>query len=149
MSTFENVRVTDCECLFMEKYIERVCERLGIFDWDGFVDIEFVDNLSNGATGYCDGDENMANISIAYYFEGERISTKQMMINIAHELIHAKQLLTGRLVHHGLKIDESSEIGLKYVYEFDKKEYTNIPYMQQPWEIEAYGNERKLYEECR
>ena len=144
-----NVTISDVPSDAIRAYIYRVCENLDIENYGGFVDIEFLKDAGNGGTGYCDGDEDLANITIGLYFNGLPLEDEQVMINIAHELVHAQQLLSGRLVHHGFQIDEEAVLGLKYVYEFENKDYVNIPYMEQPWEIEAYGSEERIFEACK
>ena len=55
---------------------------------------------------------------------------EEMMLNLAHELVHAKQFITGDL-HSSLKV-------------WKRKDYTKTPYRKTPWEKEAYLLEDKL-----
>jgi hypothetical protein len=55
-----------------------------------------------------------------------------MMLNLAHELVHAKQFIKGEL-HPNLNRWKSLD-------------YSNTAYSRQPWEKEAYLLEDKLLE---
>jgi hypothetical protein len=145
----DNVTISDVPSDDIKAYIYRVCKNLGIETYAGFVDIEFLKDAGFGGTAYCDGDEDLTNITIGQYFEGLPLETNQIMINVAHELVHAQQMLSGRLLNSGFQIDKESPSGLKNVYKFENRDYVNIPYMEQPWEIEAYGLEKIIFEECK
>ena len=56
-----------------------------------------------------------------------------MMLNLAHELVHAKQFIKGEL-HPTL-----------YKWKKFKKDYAKTPYFKQPWEKEAYLMEDKIF----
>tara|TARA_Y100000385_G_scaffold281079_1_gene333274 strand:- start:1092 stop:1445 length:354 start_codon:yes stop_codon:yes gene_type:complete len=55
------------------------------------VDIKFVTQLSSGDYGYCLGDEEYAEIVVAKNIEGVPVPYREMMVTLAHELVHAKQ----------------------------------------------------------
>lgn len=59
--------------------------------------------------------------------------------SLAHELIHVKQYTKGELKEY------SSASVLKFMGLFYNS--TRIPYLEQPWEIEAYIKEKELYNE--
>lgn len=51
---------------------------------------------------------------------------------LAHEIIHAHQYERGDLRDHGINII------------WKNKDYTQVPYYNRPWEIEAFTNEKPL-----
>ena len=55
------------------------------------VDIRFVTELESGDYGYCVGDDEFAEIVIAKNIDGEPVPYREMMVTLAHELVHAKQ----------------------------------------------------------
>lgn len=137
-----NVDVSESPSYEMSTYVHKVAELLGISNLPGNVELEFVEDLGRFA-GLVDGDEDQVDISIAEFFEGERVDEEQMKINIAHEMVHAVQILTGRLIHTGLTLHEGV---MSYKWLFDGEEYQNLKYSDQPWENEAYDNEKEIYQ---
>lgn len=130
-------------------YIERVAEHLGLFDMDAFIDVNFEKECAQGAGGYCDGDEEDIAIEIARNDRLGRVPRKNLMINIAHEMIHAQQIASGRLINNGLIMrDVGNERELAYAHTWEGERVVNIPYDDQPWEIEAYAREEEVYEAC-
>jgi hypothetical protein len=87
--------------------------------------IEF-ETLSKGQYGFCDFDEDETIITLA-----KRLSVKDAIRTLFHELVHVKQHVDGRL--------ERGYIWCGRVYECD---YTELP-----WEIEAYDLEEKMMEQ--
>lgn len=80
----------------------------------------------------CSGNKSLIDIELNRYNEkGEKFTHDQMMLNLAHELIHAKQLIKGDLSPK--------------MQRYKRKYHGNTPYSQQPWEKEAYKNESKIY----
>jgi hypothetical protein len=132
-------------------YIERVADYLGLYELDAYIEIEIKKYCDGGAGGFCNGDDNDVLIEIARNDAVGRIPMDQMMINIAHEMVHAQQMASGRLINKGLVFrkekDGSQTLTTKQI--FDGVEYVGVPYMEQPWEIEAYGLEEKVYESCK
>lgn len=63
---------------------------------------------------------------------------KDMLIFLAHEMVHLKQYAKGELTDY---------IRTRGVIKYNKRIYKEdkIDYWDQPWEIEAYGRERGLY----
>ena len=55
------------------------------------VEIRFVSEIENGDYGYCFGDDEFANIVIAKNIDGKPVPYREMMVTLAHELVHAKQ----------------------------------------------------------
>ena len=124
-----------------EKYIDAVVQVLGLDNFDADIEVEFAPKLDGHAGGYCHGDNEEVVVEIATKCMGEKIEKDQILQNIAHELIHAQQILSGRLVDHGLQIVNDCLIK---VQQWDGEYYTNIKYDDQPWEIDAYAREEKI-----
>ena len=142
MQYAENIEISGNCTPELYKYIHKVAKFLGISALPGHVEIEIVEELGRFA-GVVDGDEDQVDISIAETFNGERIGDRQIKINIAHEMIHAVQILTGRLIHSGLCLEGGI---MSYKWIFDGEEYQNLIYSDQPWENEAYEYEKEIYE---
>lgn len=92
-----------------------------------FVEVKFTKDLG-GDYGYCLGSKDHVEIEIGKY----NFSLDQMMVTLAHELIHAKQFLKGELTPT-----------MKNWKTFN---YEGVPYSRQPWEREAYKKEEFIYE---
>ena len=133
-------------------YIERVYNNLGLYQFeDCFIDIDFQKECSGGAGGYCDGDQEEIQVELARQDSVGRIPMNDLKINIAHELVHAQQIASGRLVNKGFVFrnenDGSKTLTSKQI--FEGKEYIGVRYDEQPWEIEAYKLEKEIFEACK
>ena len=115
---FSNQRKIVQEC---EQYLFDACGEV-THDVDIFIDI--FTELDDQLGGYCYGDNENINIALARRSDGEYFTRNEILRNLMHELIHAKQLILGEIDHGS----------------FARK------YEDQPWEIEAYGNEDALCE---
>ena len=74
---------------------------------------------------------------------------KTQLINLAHEMTHAKQLITGQLQDHGIQLATAGDCqALVKVQSWEGETVTNVAYEDQPWEIEAYAMEREVYDKC-
>jgi hypothetical protein len=107
------------------------------------VDVQFVDTLEKGSVlGYCWGDKSDIRIQLARrYVKSNRkgakkwpLNERDLFMNIAHEVVHAKQFIFG-------EINLTNSIYRKGEYKFDCQ---LTEYRQQPWEVEAYGLEDVL-----
>lgn len=88
-------------------------------DLDSDLVIEF-DTLKKHQCGFCDYDEDGVIITIA-----KRLSLKEMIITLFHEMIHVKQYAEGRLEQNGVWLGEKIDCA----------------YDEMPWEIEAHEME--------
>lgn len=136
----------------LNEYIQRVSDYLGLHQYEAFVELEVVKQCSSMAGGYCHGDEDSIYVELARYDSVGKVPMKDLMINIAHELVHAQQIASGRLVNKGFTF-KSSPSGKNDILTtkqiFDGKEYIGVAYRDQPWEKEAYSLEKVIYEECK
>lgn len=131
------------------EYVDRVANYLGLYDLDAYVEVNIVKECDQGAGGYCHGDDEDIEIEIARYDRCGKLNQKQMMINIAHEMIHALQIASGRLVNTGFIMrDVGNERELAYAHTWEGERFVNMPYDDQPWEIEAYAREMEVFEAC-
>jgi hypothetical protein len=98
------------------------------------VDIEIttVDKCQHEYFALCWGNRNSVEIEIARGSEEDEFDIDEMMLNLAHELIHAKQFLRGDL-----------SANLRWT---ERKMALYEQYMSQPWEREAYNKEGDIYE---
>jgi len=146
-----NIEIVGTKNKKLIAYIERVYNYLGLDNTWAFVDFEITKECAGGAGGYCDGDDETINIEIARQDAMGRIPMKNLMINIAHEMVHAKQMASGRLVNKGFvfrKNDNGQQV-MTTKQIFDGQEYVGVRYDEQPWEIEAYELENVVYEACK
>ena len=96
------------------------------------IDVNIVTRCDNQHYALCLGDKNCAEIELARGSCDTKFSLDEMMLNLAHELVHAKQFIKGEL-HPNLNRWKSLD-------------YSNTVYSRQPWEKEAYLLEDKLLE---
>ena len=146
MVTFgiENCKINDVDI-----YVQNIIEHFNLDEYDADIDIVFKKKCDGHAGGYCFGDEDEVEIEIATHVMGEPVGIKTQLINLAHEMVHAKQLITGQLKDHGIQLATSGDIQtLVKVSEWEGETMTNVPYDDQPWEIEAYALEREVYDKC-
>jgi len=91
------------------------------------IEITISNTCDDDLYGACWGDKRSIEITLAR----KDLTLDQMMHNLAHELIHAKQYLKGELS--------------PYKHMWKGKDYSECSYLTLPWEQEAYANEEKLY----
>lgn len=98
------------------------------------IHIEVSNRLDEGCYGYCLGNRKNIEIELARGSNDEDFDLDYMMLNLAHELIHAKQYLKGEIAstHYRWK---------------GNKDYGHLTYSRWPWEREAYKNEERIYED--
>lgn len=100
----------------LDKAVSFACDYLKL---DVDLTIEF-ESLKKHQCGFCDYDEDEVIVTIA-----KRLSLREMLVTLFHELIHVHQYASGRL-EHGCK-------WLGKVYD--------CAYIELPWEIEAHEME--------
>lgn len=138
-----------CDNAEYENYINAVGAVLNIFDSTTEIEVEFSNKLDGDAGGYCSGDLEQIDIEIATHVQGEALSVETIQRNIAHEMIHAQQIITGRLEDLGLQILQAGDAQtLVKVSIWDGETYTNTKYEDQPWEIDAYAREEEVMQEA-
>ena len=96
------------------------------------IDVRVVTRCDENHYALCLGDKNSAEIELARGSDNTTFTLQEMMVNLAHELVHAKQFIKGEL-HPSLN-------------RWKKLDYSNTAYSRQPWEKEAYLLEDKLVE---
>jgi hypothetical protein len=96
------------------------------------IDVRIVTRCDENHYALCLGDKNSVEIELARGSGNTTFTLKEMMVNLAHELVHAKQFIKGEL-HPSLN-------------RWKKLDYSNTAYSRQPWEKEAYLLEDKLVE---
>lgn len=70
-----------------------------------------------------------------------RLSRKQQISSIVHEMVHVRQFAKGELM------DYMNHRYDKYTKWKNKLISIKVPYRKRPWEIEAYRLEKKLYKQ--
>ena len=133
-----------CDNAEYENYINAVGAVLNIFDSLTEIEVEFSNKLDSDAGGYCSGDLEQIDIEIATHVQGEALSVETIQRNIAHEMIHAQQIITGRLEDLGLQILQSGDTQtLVKVSIWDVETYTNTKYEDQPWRLMRMAVKKK------
>jgi len=86
--------------------------------------------------GYC------TRIDYRYFFfeVAQNQSEESLVRTIIHEMVHVKQYVYGELNQYHSKVS-----GLRI--QWKGEDHTNTTYTEQPWEIEAYDLEERLYNE--
>lgn len=132
-----------------EEFIQSAAAVLNIFDSLTEVTVEVKESCDSDAGGYCMGDSEEIEIEIATHVMGEPLSDETIKRNIAHELVHAEQVISGRLEDLGLQLVQSGDCqSLVKVSIWDGETYTNTKYEDQPWEIDAYAREEEVMKEA-
>jgi hypothetical protein len=100
----------------LDKAVSFACDYLNL-DLD--LTIEF-ESLKRHQCGFCDYDDDEVIVTIA-----KRLSLREMIATLFHEMVHVQQYDSGRLEH-----------GCKWLGEVYKCAYEELP-----WEIEAHEME--------
>ena len=130
----------------VQDYINAVAAVLDLDKYDSDIHIELKRKCDGDAGGYCYGDAEDIDIEIATHVQGEALDIETIKTNIAHEMIHAQQIASGRLNDHGIQIVNDC---LVKVAEWDGEYHTNTKYDDQPWEIDAYAREAQVAQEAK
>jgi hypothetical protein len=94
------------------------------------IDVNVVTRCDNHHYALCLGDKDSAEIELARGSGDLTFTLDEIILNLAHELVHAKQFIRGEL-HPNLN-------------RWKNLDYSNTLYSRQPWEKEAYLLEDKL-----
>jgi hypothetical protein len=130
----------------VQDYISAVAAVLDLDKYDSDIRIDLMKKCDGDAGGYCYGDAEDIDIEIATHVQGEALDIETIKTNIAHEMIHAQQIASGRLNDHGIQIVDEC---LVKVAEWDGEYHTNTKYDDQPWEIDAYAREAQVAQEAK
>lgn len=101
------------------------------------VKVTIKNKLEDNSDGLCWFDDHENGVR---YFEIEldnRISERQMLINLAHEMVHVKQFSLGEL--------KDGKPATTTVWQGITIRDDEIDYWDTPWEIEAHGREKGLF----
>lgn len=129
---------------YLADFAVRACFYLNLFQYDAELIIDYVRELPEGNHGMCHGDSERVELSIAYRSDDVSLTREEKMLALAHELVHAQQYLSGRL-----KDCDTDPENYTVVWNRDKIHWRDdLPVEDQPWETEAYGREREIYEAC-
>jgi len=135
----------------MEEYVLNMLDYLDISDEsEADIEITLTDRCDGDAGGYCHGDEEQVEIELATHVQDYEIPYQRLMINLAHEMVHAKQLISGELRDKGVVgvTNTPEKIGLSMKQIWKDEEYIDCPYWDQPWEKEAYSLEKDVFKAC-
>lgn len=108
---------------------------LQLGEYKRWIDVIFVSELPQGIYGSTIGDDSEVSIEIAMFSDGQPIPFNEVQKTIAHEMVHAQQYLSGRLVQCPLQMDDNGNLICKYIW--CNKEYLSPKYSERPWELEA------------
>jgi hypothetical protein len=97
------------------------------------IDLNVVTKCDDNNYALCWGDKNIIEIELARTSGDIKFTHDEMMLNLAHEIVHAKQFIKGEL-HPTLQ-----------KWKKFKKDYAKTPYFKTPWEKEAYLMEDKIF----
>jgi hypothetical protein len=111
----------------MDRAILFACEFL---EMDETLEVDFGEKFEDDRCGYCDYDEDGVTIYIR-----PQMKKSQIIITLFHEMVHARQFVLGQLVPgEGKKL--SRWMGKEY----------SVPYLETPWEQEAYELEAVMWD---
>lgn len=112
------------DAALIDKAVSFACRYLDLNDIDAELMIEF-ESLKKHQCGFCDYDDEEIVVTIA-----KRLSVREILLTLFHEMIHVYQYASGRLEH-----------GSKWL-----GEVYNCAYEELPWEIEAHAMEKTMME---
>ena len=115
----------------LNDYLSNIQEMLNMDQYDGEIIIDYMDE-DEEAGGECTGDVDHVDILL-----NPSMGLEETMVVLAHEMVHAAQILAGRLLQ-----------GHNVMF-FDGQRVDTIDYHKRPHEIEAYLLEQHIYEGCK
>jgi len=127
------------------KYIQNFAEKAARFLQIDHLDAEIIITLKQGykeeVWGYCDGDREEVNIELLRNSPGHKLSREEILMTLAHEMVHAKQYLKGEL-------KSLNDLNIKWkktvIEDVTKQNYYDLP-----WEQEADELEPIVYNNCK
>ena len=120
----------------VHEYVDRLIHKLELGRrYASELSIKFVTECDDGVEGLCSGGPRWADIEIARSCSGHKQKFFEMMITLAHEMIHVKQYMKGEMS------DDPNAI-------WHGRNHNQTPYTKQPWEVEAHKNEHELFAKC-
>lgn len=99
-------------------------------DIDEAIEIDFEDEIKDGRCGHCDYDENGLTIFIR-----PTMKKKDIIVTLFHEMVHARQIILGQLIP-GEGNEHPKWMG----------ETCDLPYLETPWERDAYELELVMWD---
>ena len=112
----------------IEEYLVNIQRELNIHRLRSrWINIKFTKNVDD-AMGDCIGDTSDVDIRI-----DKTMSWEDKMITLAHEMVHAEQMLRGKFTDG---------------FFWKNRNYEKCEYERQPWEMSAHQLEKKLYKKC-
>jgi len=127
--------------LYIEEFTYFAAKQLGLHLLRGDIHVAYRTTLDNDSYGLCWGDNREADIQIASKMSNQKITRKDKLLTVAHELVHARQFLK-RELHLGSMDGECTWRGRFTTYDVAKES-------DAPWEVEAVAVEQPVYEAWR
>ena len=137
-----NVCITGIEknspdIMVIDEFIANLQKELNIHRLrSSWINVKFAENLVGDDLdefdGDCEGDTDEVDIRIS-----KNMDWKDQMITLAHEMVHAEQILRGKFVDNYIWKGRSYE-----------KAVDNECYEYLPWEMSAWQLQEKLYKKC-
>ena len=131
---------------YVRRFVENCVDYLKLRNLDADIQIYPLYTYSD-ELGWCYGDKTCAEV----YYTTKGLSRKEKLMVIAHEMIHAKQILRRQLIN---EVKEGQELnrwrgGLVDIeIDIDTDDLEYLLYADTPWEREAYGREEEVYNAC-
>ena len=132
---------------YIRRFVENCVDYLKIRNLSGEIDITPTSTCGD-ELGWCYGDRQCAEV----FYTTKFLNREEKLMVIAHEMIHAKQILRRELVNEVKSGEELQRwrgglVDIEIDLETDNLEY--LLYRDTPWEREAYGRELEVYEACK
>lgn len=128
---------------YFNKFVIAACEHLGLDQYEAELIVTLRKNLDCEHHGLCWGDNELVEIEIATSSFGQSLSRKDKLLAVSHELIHARQYLSGQLSNHH---DDG-----RHMMRWKNRIYAHRDPpddAKHPWEVEAYREEETVYLAC-
>ena len=119
----------------LQQYVDNISYNLNLKSYNTLIDIKLQKKCDFDFNGWCVGDTDLIEIEISRSQRNIKLSQKEIMISLAHEMVHAQQIASGRMVDKHNRIQFDGEYYFK----------NSIAYKDMPWEIEAYALEEIVY----